>query len=362
LGVETGLVHAGRITEKEMRQVREKIRGERLPLFVIKDTEQNRRALEAKPLPGTLVRISAQGDIFYPVWRERTRLLRPELYVPCSKLPRGWSFERLLASKRRPISEVSWHQVRKEGGTVEVAIRNMNNILERYQEEGREQRQIEETRGQIDQAMEVLARTIGVSREEFYEGFSNLYRQTLVLMEASGMKRATLALKKDIGRLMEEASTGRDRLGRRNAMVMLKKLQSAARRVEFRSAEIGFIVDKFTAMRQGLESQREEEKDLLILTKHELEIFLLHEAIKFPGKKTSKSQEGILKGKIGTLIYRLGFSLVKPYKTIALEAIEKLKLVQEKLAERDYQAVQLAIEEVLGEITLVLSPPPRASS
>lgn len=351
---ERGLVTDRRVLPREMLQVKERLKGERLPLFVIKDTEQNRRAAEAKPLPGTLVKVSQEGDIFYPVWHERTRILKPELYLPCSKLPRGWSFERLLASKRRPISEIVFHQVRKEGGAVETAIRNMDDILEKFQVGGKELEQVRAVRVQIARAVGVLERTTGVSRKEFDEGFGILYRETLELMEACGMEGATSTLKRDIGRLMDEASTGKDRLDRRNPTAMLKKLQAAARRVEFREAETGFVAVKFLAMKKGLETQRDNERVLLGQTGHELGVFFLHQAFKFPEKEVPKSQEGILIGKLGTLIYRLGHSLVKPYKTVALEAAERLKVAQEKLKSGNYQDAREVVGAVLKKISLIL--------
>ncbi|MBI4999845.1 hypothetical protein HZB97_03690, partial [Candidatus Gottesmanbacteria bacterium] len=216
------------ITAPETLQVRERIRGGRVPLFIIQRTERNLRIAQMWRLPGTSVRVSSEGDIYYPVWRERSHVLKPELYAPCSKLPRGWILGRLLASKRRPISEVGFHQVKKDGGAVEAGIRSMDHVLERYQNKGKELEQVRAVREQIAQATAALQKTQGVSREEFEEEFGGLYQQTLGLMETCGMKRARLALKRDIERLLEEAATGKDRTGRRNPVAMMKKLEAAA--------------------------------------------------------------------------------------------------------------------------------------
>jgi hypothetical protein len=340
-----------RILPSEILQVQERIRGERLPLFVIQVNERNEKIAKMWRIPGTSVRVSPEGDIFYPIWKERDRVLKPELYAPCSDLPRGWSLERLLKSQRRPISEVVFHQVQKEEGGVDTAIRAMDHVLEKYKNRGKELAQIKQVEAQINQALKVLQETKAVSHEEFERGFEILYRQTLELLEISGMSRAASALKKDIARLLEEASTGKDRLGRRNPTAMLKKLEAAARRVSFRRNEADFIVAKFEAMKAGLIGVKEHDLRIISNLRHEMEVGLAaHQAFKFPEEKTTDRQRGILVGKIGSLIYQLEQVKVKPYKPVAVEAIRKLKEAQRLVREGDYQKAKEIFQGVLDSV------------
>lgn len=334
-------------TLKEQLQVRERIRGKRLPLFVIQENERNEHLSRLWRIPGTDVRVDLEGNIYYPVWRERTRIIKPELYHPCSELPRGWSFARLLASERRPISEVIFCQVKKDEGAIEMAIRSMDHVLERYTNKGKELAQVEVVERQINQALSVLATRTTVSKEEFEEGFESLYKTTLELLEKCGLSRAVSALKKDIARLLGEGSTGRDKTGRLNALVMLKKLEAAGRRVDYRRNEAGFIVDKFAAMKAGLVSQREKERNIFEQADHDLSLgFASHEAFKYPlSKEATKLQKGILMGKVGTLIGRLEKVKVKGYKPVAIEVIGKLEQARGMVKEGNFQQAKEILEK-----------------
>lgn len=339
-----------RIVSSERLQVRERVRRS-LPLFIIQRTGRNREIAKMWRLPGTSVRVSPQGDIFYPVWRERSYGIRPELYFPLSKLPWGWTFARLLASKRRPISEVIFHQVKKDGGTVEAAIRNMDHVLERYRDKGKELEQVGVVREQIDKVISVLQETRGIPKEDFEKIFENLYQQTLELMEKSGMRRARSALKRDIDLLLKEASGGKDRAGRRNPGAMMKKLDAAVKRVEYRFNEVGFIVGKFGAMRMGLIEQRMKDRGIFQRTKDELKVALMHEVFKSPEKGTDQRQKGTIMGKTGTLIYRLGLTRVKGYRPIAVVAAKKLEGAIEMVRTENYQEAKQVFQEVLDEVS-----------
>ena len=346
------------VSLRELLQVRERIKGERLPLFVIKSNEQNERISRMWRIPGTSVRVSPEGDIYYPVWRERVRINKPELYAPCSNLPAGWTFERLLASQRRPISEVVFYQVKKDGGSVEAAIRSMDHVLENYVDQGKEIEQVKKVKSQINQAIKVLQETKGVSKEEFEEGFDNLYRQTVRLMEDLGMKRASSALKKDIDRLLTFASTGRDKLGRKNQLVVLRRLEAVEKRVEYRLNEIEFVKGKFLVNKTGLLAQRGKDREILAEAVHQFTSGLAsHEA--FKKRETTVLQRGILLGKVGTLIYELRQVRVKPYKTVVVALVEQLARSREMIKEGNYLAAKenfvLASErakKVLDEFTL----------
>lgn len=337
---------------KERFLGREKLSGV-APLLVMKDSERNREILGMWKIPGTTIRVSKDGDIFYPVWRERTRINKPELYIPVSKLPRGWSLERLLkARKERLISEVIFYQVKKEGGSIEAAIRSMDHVLEQYEGTGKEMGQIVAIRRQIERAMEVLENSVGVSEEEFEDGFWRLCRQTEEIMENLGMEKAVLALKKEIDLLLKGASTGRDRTGRKNYLAVQKRLQAASRRVEYRASEIGFIVDKFRANKLGLLAERERERTALREIKEKIGFpsgILSHEA--FKTGKTIYSQKGILVGIIGTMIYRLETVIkVKPYKTLALDIGKRLGNAIEKIRAEDFPGAKEILVKVDEEI------------
>ena len=345
-----------RISPSEILQVGERIRGVRLPLFIIQLNTRNEQVSQMWHIPGTSVRVSRDGDIFYPSWVERAQILKPELYAPCSDLPRGWTLERLIASQRRPISEVVFHQVKKDAGSVETAIRITDHVLEKFSNKGKELEQVEAIRAQIEQARQVLSETQGVSREEFEDGFEFLYKQTLELMEISGMRRAKSALKKDVERLLEGASIGKDRLNRRNPMAMLKRLDAAARRVEYRWNEAGFVVEKFSAMKAGLIEQRNNERQRLEQLRHELNVGLAaHQVFKIPEKGTTSIQKAILMGKIGTLIYSLEQVRVKPYKPVARQAVEGLKGTLVMMREGNYQGAKEIFQQVLQRTSEILT-------
>lgn len=340
----------------ERLQVKERIKGERLPLFFIRKSERNERIARMWQIPGTSVKVSPEGDIHYPVWRERSHVNDPSLYTFLSKPPRGWTVERLLKSKRRPISEVVFNQVKKDKGAVETAIRAMDHVLEKFQEKGKELQQVESLESQIALVVEVLESTENVSREEFDQHFGELYRQTTDLLVKSGMPRAQLALKRDVERLIEEASVGRDKLGRKNPLVMMRKLQAAARRISYRRNEAGFVVDKFEAMKAGLLAQRRKDREILGRCQYDLAAgFAHHEVFKFPGRKVSRMQKGILLGLMGTLAYRLDQTRVKPYKPVAVEATAKLRKARLLTGQENYQEASEIFGEILGLVNHALA-------
>jgi len=349
---------SSQISLRELLQVRERVKGERLPLFVIKSNEQNERISRMWRIPGTSVRVSPEGDIYYPVWRERVRVNKSELYAPCSNLPAGWSFERLLASRRRPISEVVFYQVKKNGGSVEAAIRSMDHVLENYVDQGKETEQVKKVKSQINQAIKVLQETKGVGKEEFEEGFDNLYRQTLKLMEDLGMKRASSALKKDVDRLLTFASTGRDKLGRKNQLVVLQRLEAVEKRVEYRLNEIEFVKGKFLVNKTGLLVQREKDREILAEAVHQFTSGLAGH-VAFEKGETTDLQKGILLRVVSNLIYQLGQVRVKPYKPVAVEIIGQLVLAREEMKKGNYQVAKGIFDQaserakkVLDEFTL----------
>jgi len=347
----------------ERLQVKERIKGERLPLFIIRKSERNDRIARMWQIPGTSVRVSPEGDIYYPVWRERSHVNDSSLYTSLSRPPRGWTLERLLKSERRPISEVVFNQVKKDKGAVETAIRAMDHVLEKFQERGKELQQVELLESQIARAIEVLQSTEGVSREEFDQHFEELYRQTADLLAKSGMQRAQLALKRDVERLMEEASAGRDKLGRKNPLIMVGKLQAATRRISYRRNEAGFVVSKFEAMKAGLLAQRRKDREILGRCQHDLTAgFARHEVFKFPGRKVSKMQRGILLGLMRTLIYQLDQTRVKPYKSVAEEATARLRKARLLTEQENYQEATEVFREISREVDQVLEAPEKTTS
>ncbi len=308
-----------------------------------------------RSLAGTQVRVSPEGDIYYSVWIERSYILKPELYAPCCRLPQGWNLKRTLtASSNRPISEIRFLRIRKDGGSVEAAIRAMDHVLTAYRDRGQELEQVNRIETQIERAMTVLQEMEQVPREQFEEGFGQLHRETMALLEKCGMSRATLAIKKNIAQLLDEASTGKDVLGRRNAIAALKKLQAAARRVAYRWAETKFIEAKFSTMREGLVRQREEEREILAGVQHEMTTGLANHAV-FSGseRRTTPLQRGVIIGKIRTLIYRLEKSKVKRYKTMAHGLIKQLEVAREAVWENNYLRAKVIFEEVSQTVVQV---------
>ncbi len=346
------------VSPRDRLQIIERVKRERLPLFVVRDNEKNREIASWRKIPGTEVRVSPEGDIAYPVWRERSWLNKPELYIPCQKLPPGWNFERLLASQRRPISEITYYQVRADDGAVEAAIRSVDHVIDDYKDKGRELQQIEGVRRQIDQARRILQETKGVRPEEFEDGFTALYHETIELMERLGMRQASSSLKRDIERLLEEVSTGRDRLGRRNPIALLKKLEAAAKRVEYRWQETNCIVGKFSAMREGLVVRRAKDREIIEKAKHELgEGFANHAYFirNISTRDISPQQVGILQGKIGTLIFQLELTWVKGYKPAAEEIMGKLEQAQNAIRMRKFQGAKELFNQSLAIATSTLN-------
>lgn len=331
----------------------------RAPLLIIKDSEINRQIREFPRLYGTEVRFGLDGTIYYPTWRERVRVLKPDIYSSLSKLPQDWTTERMLVTiRRRPIVEMVYYQIRKEGGSVEAAIRSVGHVLRKYTvKRGEEVVELALIRGQITQALEVL--TQFPSREcpeEFEQAFDDLHERTVEILRKLGMERKTKQVKKQLAVQTAKGTRGKDRLGRRNPQAMLMTLDSALAKAEMRETTINFIRTKFTAMRVALTDERRRSRGIFGEVSKEMSLRGLagHGVFRYPERGTTPRQVGILKGKIGITIRELNLIKLKPYEPVAEEAIKQLTEAQKLIGEGRYQeageiftGVRPKVDEVL---------------
>lgn len=331
----------------------------RLPaLLIIKETEFHERVENLPRLARTEVKYDEYGNIYYPTWRERTRVLKPEIYESRSKLRRGWSLEKTLRlAPRKPISEKVYHQVKKDEGSVEVAIRNMDHILAGYQVEGEEVEEIKILQGQINQALDVLFEYPSqINPEEFEEGFEDLHQETVRILEDLGMNNVILEVKKQLADLVDRGTRGKDWLERRNPRAMLLILEAGLKRVERRRRTMRFIRDKFEPMKGALIRERDESREILQEIQKEMgrEGLAGHVLFSHPERGDTPLQRGVIRTRLDTTIRRLSQIKLKPYRPVAKELIDRLKRAQALVGEGKYRKANEIFVKARAETEAVL--------
>ena len=287
--------------------------------------------------------------------------MKPEIYATLSRLPTGWSTGRMLrAATRRPLMEQVFVQIRKDKGSVETAIRAVGHILDGYKiKNGVEVVELRLIRGQISRALNVLSQFPSqVHPQEFEQAFEELHGRTIEILGGLKMQNKILQIKRQLADQAIRGTKGKDRLGRRNPMAMLKILDSALEKVERRQTVFDLIRAKYKAMGTALLDERR--RGRAILTKSKGEMYPRgmgvagHGVFRFPERGTTDMQKGILQSRLRGNIRGLRRIKLKPYRPIAREAISHLNRAIDLIEEGKFQEAGFIFQRVYASAREVL--------
>lgn len=299
-------------------------------VYFVRSGEQERRSeifAKLRPLFGCQdVRVDGGGNIFYHTWRGLDKLdeglLSPN-FIRISRVhPQADIYAR--HSRYESFSTLEVHQVTKDRGSVEAAIRSVEYILEG--ERGREVAHAGVVRARAQQVFDLFNTSFRtLTREELGQA----ERETLQLMIRVGLNPATVEdeLKRQMTASLLKGSLGQDSLQRRNYMIAAMRLSRAYRKASERERGVGAIASKFAGVREALIFAREMSREIFGETSDRLrpEALPAHMLFKYPEGR--ESQKGTLLGLLGTMRYGLTQVQVKTYRTAAIQVIPELDQV-----------------------------------
>lgn len=322
-------------------------------VFVVGKGEQEERLdhfnQRCRPLYGSDVRVDAEGNIYYPTWRQVEReQVGPEVFSLLSGTRESGEvyLGRPLTTKK-PY-ELRINRVTKEGGTVEVAIRAMNHVIEGLIE--KEQPQMRMVRGRVAELFDLFADFSAMTDDQFQRAERETYRR-LTEVEFDP-KRVVLEEKQRIGTWLPKASGGKDSLGRRNWLITTMALEAAHRRAVEREMGIGEGVTKFVRMREALRFEEMFCREIFreIGDRLEPESMPAHYNFKYPQKPPQNV--GPVMGILKTIRWQLGLPRVNPYRRAGMAAREILDEVID-LFEQD-KRVEIMERDLFGQVRAMI--------
>ncbi len=280
-------------------------RGEHSPTLEYLDTI-------CQKLWGSEARVGPEGDIYYITYRDLAKPqsgLLPVDYVLVSRVS-GHADIYAQHSQYEHFKELRINTVKKDGGSVEAAIRAVDYILEG--ERGRETLQAVQLGKRAHELLDLFSGGFSAVSDE---GFAEAQVKTYELLRKAHLDpdRVFNEEKQRISDWLMKASSGQDSQGRKNQLITVMALQAAYRHAIEKRKGIGLITRKFVAMREALIFERERDRDILESGMFDLH----HNAI----SRIRNDTPTLLK-QLRALRYRLTLPLVKPYRPIGLQAEE----------------------------------------
>src|SRR3989344_5028295 len=270
---------------------------------------------QCRPLFGSDVYYDAEGNIFYRTWRDlpRERFLQTK-YVLDSRLPpQADIYAPHTRYHDRKVMKI--HQVTKDDGSVEAAIRSIDHTLEG--ERGKERDQAEAVKYRATELLDLFG---GKSFTEMSQNeFETERDKTYALLARVGLNPEAVVnqLKQRMSKWLIKGSFGRDSTGRRNRLITTQALSAAHRRAMMRERGIGGpIIGKFVEMREALTFEREFCRTIFqdVAARLRPETMSSHMLFKYPAKPPANV--GVVRGMLHTMCFQLGLPHVKTYRTI----------------------------------------------
>lgn len=265
------------------------------------------------------------GTIAYTTWRDlpQEALLSPK-YVRVSWVHPQADIYAPFTRYQEHIQLVT-HVVKKDGGRVEVAIRNMDHILESV--EGQEKEQAHVVRWRASELFDLFQKNFSdITPEEFEAKRAETYRR----LQKARLNPDTVYNheKKRMTYYLVKGSYGHDSTGRENWLISVGALSAAHRIAIERELGLGEIAGKFIRMREALVIIREFDRGMLEEVIGTIRPTNMPSHPLFTKPEQPPVNLGPTLGLLQTAIFKLSQTHVKPYRPAALEAIPALKEVQ----------------------------------
>ena len=325
-------------------------RGEEF--FVYRTTpeamELRARFDQAESLYGSAVGVEADGTILIPKWMTVARgTVSADEFTQLSES--RYSDEALFRQGliSKDVSEMQIHEVKKNGGSVEAAIRLTENVIT-------DQRDVEQH--QVTVVLERTRYLQSLFSQHEISGIPEaareaLQQETIALLMEAGLdpEQVKLGTKRLMALWLIKASKGEDSLERINEMITWQGLEAVERRAVDREVAVsGEIIAKYSQMGAGLTVVRSVDRMILVDVGEEIEQRLLRNEYLFNPRAPIRRDIGYTVGKIGSLCTLLGQTRVRPYRPIAIEARGVLDWTQQLLgANRQEELFELGLPDYL---------------
>lgn len=270
-----------------------------------------------RPLYRSGVRFDAEGNIFYPTWRQvkRQEIDRHNYALLSSTRMREDLYLELSLVTKSPYG-LRINRVAKDGGGVDVAIRSVEHVLESEAE--KEMPQMKMVKGRIGELFDLFGDFSSVTEDQLNESISTTYDR----LESAGFDPKTVLLeeKDQMGQWLIKGSGGKDSLKRRNNLITMMALQAANRRAVVREQGIGEVMAKFVRMREALRFEREFCREIFreIIERLVPQAMPAHYLFRYPDEPAQNA--GIVRGILNTSCWQLTQPHVKPYRFAGMEA------------------------------------------
>jgi len=289
-----------------------------------------------RPLYRSGVRFDAEGNIFYPTWRQVKRQeVGPQDYSLLSRTRMNEDLYLGLSLVTKKPYELRINRIAKDGGGVKVAIRSVEHVLESEIE--KEMPQMQMVRGRIGELFDLFGDFSSVTEEQFNDSM----RTTCDRLARVGFNPETVLLeeKDQMGQWLIKGSGGKDSLARRNNLITMMVLQAAYRRAVVREQGIGQIMSKFVRMREALRFEQEFCREIFteVMDRLAPQAMQAHYLFRYPDKPAQNVW--IVTGMLKTACWLLTQPHVKPYRPAAREAEEVLREAVELFSENRRQEI-----------------------
>lgn len=279
-------------------------------------------------LLGSDTQVDEKGNIFFPIWRE----VRREQVVPeeFSLLSRTREREEVYLSRpltTKRLYELTIHQITKDEGSVEAAIRSAEHTLET--ELKREKPQVRAVRERISELFDLFSDFSVVTDEQLEQAERETYRRLAKV--GLDPQRIILEEKRKMANWLTKASGGKDSWKRRNDLITTMALEAANRRAVEREQGIGETTSKFVRIREALRFAREFSREILeeVVEKLEPQRMPAHSLFKYPERPPQNV--GIVRGMLNTMTWQLEQPPVRNYRPAGLATGQILKKVVDLL-------------------------------
>lgn len=294
---------------------------------------KHERYRAADSLYETGVRVEGDGTILFPKWvTVESGSVDPETFTSLSgrKMPDSFLMRKGLVSKI--VKERTIAEIKKDGGSVETAIRAVGHVIEQENEVEKEQADLILKRSSYLLRYFEEHRLSSIPPEER----ERLEEETLAMLADMGLdsEQIRLPVKRMSVMWTIKGSGGKDSLDRDNELIALQSLWAARRSAMKRKQAIeGPILLTYSQWEGALILAGASDRQVLQEVGEETENRLMRNIYIEGREQRVAGDYEYLIDKVGNLSWNLEETLVKPYRTLALEGKKSLEELEHLLVE-----------------------------
>jgi len=280
-----------------------------------------------RSLYGSDAAVDHEGTIFIPQWYPVKKTERglgdyshigSEDYELLSQKHESEETYLSRGLRTKSLHEYRISEVKGHNGAVETAVRMADHIIASVVQ--RELPQTETIGRRISELLDLFSNYSSVTIAQLEQAVI----ETRQRLESVGFNPETVINdeKVRIGQWLPKASTGRDSLGRPNALISMMALEAANRRVLWRTYGIGATTAKYVRIREALRFEREFCREIFGEAQQRTAQMQLHMLFQHPERPAQNV--GIVSGMLGHMRWQLTQPHVKPYRPAGLAVGEVL--------------------------------------